>query len=96
MTIRLLAVMIAFGLAHSVSVKAQGVVDGCTIKIPPAVARAVTRRFPDYRLPLMNDNLDEDVDFDRRHGGDGCLSVASRLERRWKEGFRHRVEACER
>jgi hypothetical protein len=77
MKTRLLAVTVVFGLAHSVSVEAQGVVDACTANIPPAVARAVTHRFSDYRLPLVSDNLGEDVDFNRRHGGNGCLAVAS-------------------
>jgi hypothetical protein len=34
-------------------------------------------RFSGYRLPLMTDNLDEDVRFAAANGGDGCLSVAS-------------------
>lgn len=37
----------------------------------------MTQRFPDYRLPLLTDSLDEDIDFRRKSGGNGCLLVAS-------------------
>jgi hypothetical protein len=37
----------------------------------------LTHRFPDYRLPLVTDNWDEDVRSDLANGGSGCLLVAS-------------------
>jgi hypothetical protein len=40
--------------------------------------RKVANRFPSYRLPLVTDNLDEDVRAALLSRKDGCLSVATR------------------
>jgi hypothetical protein len=74
---RLLVVAILLGLAQSVSAWAEDVPDACRAKIPPSVARTLTQRFPAYRLPVVTDNMNEDVRFSLAHGGDGCLLVAS-------------------
>ena len=74
---RLLILTLIVGLAYRETSSAEPPVDACRAGIPSSVGRALTRRFPAYRLPLVTDNVDEDVRFNRAHGGNGCLSVAS-------------------
>jgi|tagenome__1003787_1003787.scaffolds.fasta_scaffold20502136_1 hypothetical protein len=70
-----LAILVGFGQAGRVD--ADTVADTCRAKIPPALARVLTQRFSAYRLPLVTDNLNEDVRFNLAQGGDGCLLVAT-------------------
>jgi hypothetical protein len=53
------------------------VADACVTAIPSAVARALTKRFPVYRLPRVADSLAEDVRFNLEQGGTGCQLVAT-------------------
>jgi hypothetical protein len=50
--------------------------DSCQAQIPKALSVAVATTFPGYRTPLETDNLPEDVQYNRTHGGNGCLGVA--------------------
>ena len=43
--------------------------DPCLQLIPKELAKAVTARFPSYRLPTVQDSLE------KQHGGDGCLGA---------------------
>ena len=75
--VRLLMLTILLGLTQSLTASAQAVADACMARIPATVAQALTQRFPDHRLPLVTDSLDEDVRFEREKGRSGCLLVAS-------------------
>lgn len=50
--------------------------DACTRLIPAAVARAVARELPEYRLPRETDNRPEQLAAQRAQGGSGCPGVA--------------------
>jgi hypothetical protein len=50
--------------------------DACRAQIPQTLARALLQRFPSYRLPLLNDSLAEDIQFNRTQGGNGCILVS--------------------
>ena len=54
-----------------------GAADQCESKVPADLRRAIAEKFNGYRLPRVSDNLEEDIDYNRRTGGDGCLGVAS-------------------
>jgi hypothetical protein len=64
-------------LIVAVSPIGAGASDSCTAKVPTALATAVATAFPKHRLPLASDNSTEDVGFDIKEGGDGCLRIAS-------------------
>jgi hypothetical protein len=49
--------------------------DACKQKLPTELASAIAEQFPEYRLPRENDNLAEDVDWAREHGGSACLGA---------------------
>jgi hypothetical protein len=66
-----------FGFAQSARVGAERIADACRTSIPPSIERSLTQRFSAYRLPLVTDNLKDDVRLDLDHGGNGCLLVAS-------------------
>lgn len=44
--------------------------------MPNDLAALLADRFPQFRLPLISDSLPEDIDYQRAHGGNGCLLVA--------------------
>jgi len=67
---------IVLAIAFSVAADGQAVADACRATIPSSVGRALSQRFPAYRLPFVTDSLDEDTAFDRNNGGNGCLLVA--------------------
>jgi hypothetical protein len=50
--------------------------DSCQAQIPKTLATAVAAAFAGYRTPLETDNLPEDIEYNRAHGGTGCLGVA--------------------
>ena len=50
--------------------------DECDSSLPDIVRESITKAFPEYRLPRVSDNLGEDIESNRQHGGDGCLGVA--------------------
>lgn len=60
------------------SVGAKSVVtDACASRIPDALQAQLRSKFIGYQLPVAADNLAEDIAYNRAHGGDGCLGVAS-------------------
>jgi hypothetical protein len=64
-------------LLVAVGASAQGThTDACQAQIPSDLAAAVAASFPGYRTPFETDNLPEDVEYSRTHGGNGCLGVA--------------------
>jgi len=50
--------------------------DPCSSRIPKTLANSLAKLYPEYRLPQMNDHLPDDIAYDKKNGGDGCLSVA--------------------
>ena len=50
--------------------------DSCQAQIPGKLSASLKQKFPMYRTPLVTDNIDEDVEWDVKHGGNGCLGVA--------------------
>jgi hypothetical protein len=50
--------------------------DACQAQIPRSLADALARAFPGYRTPLVFDNAPEDIEYNKSHGGNGCLGVA--------------------
>jgi len=73
----LLTLAILVGLGQAGRAEADRAADTCRAKIPSPLARVLTHRFPAYRLPLVTDNLNEDVRSNLAQGGDGCLLVAT-------------------
>ena len=51
--------------------------DSCRAKLPASLVAAIAEKFRGYRAPFEGDNLAEDIDYNRAHGGDGCLGVAA-------------------
>jgi len=51
--------------------------DPCRSRIPKTLAHLLAGKFPEYRLPTLDDHLPEDIAHHQKYGGDGCLSVAS-------------------
>src|SRR5262245_32457937 len=51
--------------------------DPCAPLIPSSLKTRLESTFPDLRAPQATDNLPEDVQYNRTHGGSGCLGVAS-------------------
>ena len=49
----------------------------CNTAFPVSLRWAVESRFPSFRLPVVDDNLPYDIEYDKKHGGDGCLGVAA-------------------
>lgn len=50
--------------------------DSCAAQIPSSLKVALAKAFPNFRAPLATDNLEEDIEFDLKKGGKGCLGVA--------------------
>ena len=44
--------------------------------MPVSLRSALEVRFPSFRVPVVNDNLPFDIEYDKENGGDGCLGVA--------------------
>src|ERR1700730_15102148 len=49
--------------------------DVCATALPADLKAAALREFPGAALPKQADNLPEDIQYHRKHGGDGCLGV---------------------
>ena len=75
MRLVILATLLTLG-QHGVAAAAEAV-DVCRAELPASVARALTARFVNYRLPLVTDNDEGDVRDSLQQGGTGCLLVAS-------------------
>lgn len=50
--------------------------DTCAAQIPHSLVAAVGKTFPKFRVPAATDNLEEDIDWNVKNGGKGCLGVA--------------------
>jgi opacity protein-like surface antigen len=72
---RTAAAILAF-VAAGASAQGAQQADACQAQIPNDLRAAVEASFPGYRTPLETDNLLEDVQYSRTHGGNGCLGVA--------------------
>jgi len=51
--------------------------DACRAQLPASLVSALRHDFPRARLPLVSDNLAEDIKFNKSRGGSGCVGVAS-------------------
>jgi hypothetical protein len=56
---------------------ADSVRDSCRAQMPPSLAIAAAKKFPSFDLPLVAHNLPEDIEFNIKNGGSGCLGVAA-------------------
>jgi hypothetical protein len=73
----LTAVVTCCMAANGLAAVAPGVSeDACEAQIPTRLKEALARRFPGLRVPLVSDNLPEDIAYDQKNGGNGCLGVA--------------------
>ncbi len=50
--------------------------DACGAQLPSALKAQVAKAFPAFRTPAATDNLPEDVEWDLKQKGKGCLGVA--------------------
>lgn len=50
--------------------------DSCADLIPASLQTALEKSFPAFRVPQADDNLPEDIAYDTKQGGKGCLGVA--------------------
>ena len=51
--------------------------DACSSQLPISLKSALVLTFPNFRVPSVADNLPEDVQWNLRHHGSGCLGVAA-------------------
>jgi hypothetical protein len=71
---RSLAVVSFMLVVLPMAVSAQ---DACQSKIPETLKSELTKRFPGYALPRVQDNEKTYIQMERKSGRDGCLGVAS-------------------
>jgi hypothetical protein len=69
-------IAVAALLLAGATASAQPRPDTCQAQIPGSLANALRSAFPGYRTPLETDNAPDDIEYSRRHGGNGCLGVA--------------------
>ena len=50
--------------------------DLCVSQLPGTLKAAISNAYPSYRLPLVTDNLAEDVAWSKKRTGSSCLGVA--------------------
>lgn len=50
--------------------------DACVTQLPADLQSALAAAFPEYRLPRVTDNLEEDVRWSEQNNGRTCLTVA--------------------
>ena len=50
--------------------------DACTSQLPDTLKAALSAAYPSFRLPVVTDNLAEDVAWSKEHTGKSCLGVA--------------------
>lgn len=70
-------IAVAALLLAGATASAQPRPDTCQAQIPRTLANALSSAFPGYRTPLETDNAPDDIEYSRRHGGNGCLGVAT-------------------
>ena len=51
--------------------------DPCAALVSSSLKARLEKAFPELRVPRVSDNLPEDVEYNRVHGGNVCLGVAS-------------------
>ena len=51
--------------------------DVCEQKIPTSLRRMLDAKYPGLRLPRLSDQEPDGTEYDKRTGGDGCLTIAS-------------------
>lgn len=51
--------------------------DACQKQIPSELGAQIEKAYPQFRTPLVTDNLDEDVAYSKKATGNSCLGVAS-------------------
>ena len=51
--------------------------DACRAQIPRALEQAITSKYPDFRAPLVTDNLSEDVEYAQEKHQSPCIGVAA-------------------
>ena len=71
MTARVLVLLLA-----SAPYCAPAAEDACRAQLPASLVSVLNRDFGTARLPLVSDNLAEDIKFNKSRGGSGCLGVA--------------------
>lgn len=49
----------------------------CQREVPPDLDKILTQQFPSFRLPRLTDHSSDTISYDRKNGGDGCLSVVT-------------------
>ncbi len=64
---------VALLLAHSLL---GGSTDVCEQKVPAPLKRALTAKFPGLRPAWSTDQAEDATQFNKRAGGDGCITVA--------------------
>ena len=50
--------------------------DTCRKMIPKSLQEILKQKFPAYRLPLVSDNDTYNIQYNLKHGGNGCIGVA--------------------
>ena len=66
----------------------QAHTDACQALLPQSLSRALERAYPGYRTPLETDNAPDDIQYNRDHGGTGCLGVGTGdLSGEGKQGY---------
>jgi len=72
----MLRYLLALGLALAGAPSlAQSHADACQNLLPRSLSDALARAYPGYRTPLETDNAPDDIEYNRDHGGSGCLGV---------------------
>ena len=49
--------------------------DVCEQKVPATLKRVLTVQFPGFRLARLSDQAEDDIQFDKHSGGDGCITI---------------------
>ena len=63
-------------VTFSVAAHSAPAADTCQAQIPEQLSTSLKKQFPGYRPPLATDNLAEDIEWNIKEGGKGCLGVA--------------------
>ena len=67
-----LIVILAILISHSAAAA-----DACSSQIPKSLQTKLTATFPEFRIPEVQDNSPEDVQYHLTHTGNSCLGVAT-------------------
>jgi len=71
MTKRVLSLLLAGACSYAGAAE-----DACRAQIPASLASVLESKFAGSRLPLVSDNLEYNINYNKSHGGTGCLGVA--------------------